>query len=66
MIMKNDKMNFEELSFEEKVRTEGGVIPVVVIGAAKLLALAAAGATTATVTGFATYGLVRLIDNVCE
>lgn len=63
--MKNDKMNFEELSFEEKVRTEGGVIPVVVIGAAKLLALAA-GATTATVTGFATYGLVRLIDNVCE
>ena len=47
--MKNDKMNFEELSFEEKVRTEGGVIPVVVIGAAKLLALAAAGATTAAV-----------------
>lgn len=29
--MKNDKMNFEELSFEEKVRTEGGVIPVVVM-----------------------------------
>jgi lactobin A/cerein 7B family class IIb bacteriocin len=64
--MKDSKMNFEELSFEEKVGTEGGVIPVVVIGAAKLLALAAAGAATATAAGFATYGLVRLIDNVCE